>query len=180
MINKYMDPFKHANMTDTYVNANGDWPTCRIMFPLMRYAEMLLFRAEAYLMTGNAGAATADINTLRQRSHLAPLKGTATMADLYHERRCELAFEMTDHLGDLKRWAASSNAEIKALALKELNAHPRVRAYSDRSNPESDFKVIDYEDYRDKAAYDSHMMVFPYPSDVISKYGGKLKQNPNY
>lgn len=180
MINKYMDPFKHANMTDTYVNANGDWPTCRIMFPLMRYAEMLLFRAEAYLMTGNAGAATADINTLRQRSHLAPLKGTATMADLYHERRCELAFEMTDHLGDLKRWAASSNAEIKALALKELNAHPRVRAYSDRSNPESDFKVIDYEDYRDKAAYDSHLMVFPYPSDVISKYGGKLKQNPNY
>lgn len=55
-----------------------------------------------------------------------------------------------------------------------------MRAYSDRSNPESDFKVIDYEDYRDKAAYDSHLMVFPYPSDVISKYGGKLKQNPNY
>ena len=54
------------------------------------------------------------------------------MEQLYHERRCELAFEFTDHLFDLKRWHHSSNAEIKALAEKELNARPLVRHYKNR------------------------------------------------
>ena len=65
-------------------------------------SQKLLFRAEAYLMTGQADKATADINRIRLRSNLTPLAGTATMKDLYHERRCELAFEFTDHLFDLK------------------------------------------------------------------------------
>ena len=51
-------------------------------------------------MTGQADKATADINRIRLRSNLVPLAGTATMKDLYHERRCELAFEFTDHLFD--------------------------------------------------------------------------------
>ena len=68
--------------------------------------------------------------------------GTATMKDLYHERRCELAFEFTDHLFDLKRWNRSSNADIKTLADKELNAHPRIRRYEDRANPVSAFTII--------------------------------------
>lgn len=97
MINKYMDPFKHADAADKgYVNTNGDWPTARINFPVIRFAEMLLFRAEAYLMTGQADKATADLNRIRKRSNLNLLAGTATMTDLYHERRCELAFEFTD------------------------------------------------------------------------------------
>ena len=36
-INKYMDPFKHKDATNEgYVNTNGDWPTARINFPLIR------------------------------------------------------------------------------------------------------------------------------------------------
>ena len=97
-INKYMDPFKHKDATNEgYVNTNGDWPTARINFPLIRFAEMLLFRAEAYLMTGKPELAKADLNRIRVRSNLQPLEGTPTMKDLYHERRCELAFEYTDH-----------------------------------------------------------------------------------
>jgi hypothetical protein len=183
MINKYMEPFGYEDATKAYVNPNGDWPTARVNMPLMRYAEMLLFRAEAYLMMGgadNAAKATADINAIRNRSGLAPLSGTATMKDLYHERRCELAFEFTNHLFDLKRWARSSNAEIKALALAELNAHPRVRHYTDRSNPDSPCTVGAYEDYKVKNAYQDYMMVFPYPSEQVTKYGGQLKQNAGY
>ena len=181
MINKYMDPFKHEDATGNgYVNSNGDWPTARINFPIIRFAEMLLFRAEAYLMTNQADKATVDLNNLRKRSNLAPLPGTATMADLYHERRCELAFEFTDHLFDLKRWHRSSNATIKELAKKELNAHPRARHYENRQDPESAFTVGDYEDYKDKATYDDHLMVFPYPSVQITKSNGQLKQNPGY
>lgn len=180
-INKYMDPFKHKDATNEgYVNTNGDWPTARINFPLIRFAEMLLFRAEAYLMTGKPELAKADLNRIRVRSNLQPLEGTPTMKDLYHERRCELAFEYTDHLFDLKRWHRSNNAEIKELAAKELNSHPRVRIYEDRSNPESTFTIGDYEDYKEKKTYEDYMMVFPYPSNQITKSNGKLKQNKGY
>ena len=181
MINKYMDPFKHANAAEEgYVNTNGNWPTVRLNFPIIRFAEMLLFRAEAYLMTGAADKATDDLNRLRLRSNLEPLAGTATMADLYHERRCELAFEFTDHLFDLKRWHRSSNAEIKALAAKELNAHPRVRNYEDRGNPDSNWTEAPYADYMNKNTYADYMMVFPYPSEQVTKSNGQLKQNGGY
>lgn len=180
-INKYMDPFKYADPTGSgYVSTNGDWPTARINFPIIRFAEMLLFRAEAYLMTGQAGNATEDINRIRVRSNLEPLSGTATMTDLYHERRCELAFEFTDHLFDLKRWHRSSNGEIKALAEKELNSRPRVRFYEDRTDPESSFEVGYYQDYTNKNTYQDYMMVFPYPSEEITKSNGQLTQNAGY
>lgn len=180
-INKYMDPFKYADATNKgYVNTNGDWPTVRINFPIIRFAEMLLFRAEAYLMTDQAGLATADLNRIRQRSNLEPLDHTATMTDLYHERRCELAFEFTDHLFDLKRWHRSDNAEIKALAEKELNARPRIRHYEDRTNPNSTFTIEYYGDYTDKTTYKDYMMVFPYPSLEVINSNGQLTQNPEY
>lgn len=176
-----MDPFKYANASEAgYVNTSGDWPTARINFPLIRFAEMLLFRAEAYLMTNQADKAKKDIDAVRQRSNLALLDHTPTMADLYHERRCELAFEFTDHLFDLKRWNRSSNATIKALANKELNSHPRVRKYADRANPESTFEIADYQDYKIKNPYQDYMMVFPYPAVQVTKSNGKLKQNKGY
>lgn len=180
-INKYMDPYKYTDpVAEGTVSSNGDWPTARINFPIIRFAEMLLFRAEAYLMTNQVNLATADINRLRLRSNLQPLSGNATMGDLYHERRCELAFEFTDHLYDLKRWYRSSNSEIKSIAEKELNSHPRIRKYEDRANPESSFTIGGYEDYTNKSSYQDHMIVFPYPSNEITKSGGQLVQNKGY
>jgi hypothetical protein len=180
MFYKYLDAFKYENATDKgYVNTNGDWPTTRINFPIIRFAEMLLFRAEAYLMTNQAGLALNDLNRIRTRSGLKALT-SATTADLYHERRCELAFEFTDHLYDLKRWYKSGDATLKALATAELNAHPRIRKYENRSDANSSFVIAPYEDYTNKATYDEHLMVFPYPSIEITNSNGKLKQNSGY
>lgn len=187
-INKYMDAFKHEGATKNgYVSTDGDFPTTRLNMPLIRFAEMLLFRAEAYLAMGKPDLAANDINRVRTRSHLAPLTGNATWTDLYHERRCELAFEFADHLYDLKRWFHSGDAEIKALAEAELNAHPRVRHYKERGNCDSEFEVGPYDDYKSATnpslkpvRYDDHLMVFPYPSTEITKSGGALKQNPGY
>ncbi len=177
-INKYMEPFGHEDAANAgFVSTNGNRPTARINFPVIRFAEMLLFRAEAYLMTGNAAEATKDLNRIRTRSHLAPIEGTATFKDLYHERRCELAFEFTDHLYDLKRWHLAGPAELKELALKELNARPRVRNYEDRTDPTSKWTEGNYVDYTDKRAYNDKLIVFPYPSEEIIKSNGKLKQN---
>ncbi len=180
-INKYMDAFRHADAsTAGYVNTNGDFPTSRINFPLLRFAEMLLFRAEAYIMTGETAKAKTDINAIRTRSNLEPIAHTPTMEDLYHERRCELAFEFTDHLYDLKRWYISSDATIKAIAASELNSRPRVRHYADRSNPASTFEIGYYEDYTSKSSYAEHKMVYPYPSTVVVNSNGLLKQNSGY
>ena len=183
MINKYMDPFKHKDPTTGYINSNGDWPTARINFPVIRFAEMLLFRAEAYLMTNQADKAWTDLNRIHKRAcgRDLDIPAPATMTQLYHERRCELAFEFTDHLFDLKRWHRSSNAEIKALAKKELNALPRVRIYEERSNPESNFRIDTYEAFRKASkVYEDYRMVFPYPYQQIVNSNGQLKQNPGY
>lgn len=181
MINKYMDPFKHEDATGRgYVNTNGNWPTARVNFPIIRFAEMLLFRAEAYLNLGQADKATKDLNRIRKRAGLADIAGTATMKDLYHERRCELAFEFTDHLFDLKRWHRSDNADLKTLAAAELNAHPRVRVYADRAKVDSPFTIQPYGANQGKKTYQDYMLVFPYPSLVVKNSGGLLKQNPNY
>lgn len=180
-VNKYMDPFKYANaIADGYVNPNGDWPTARVNFPLIRFAEMLLFRAEAYIMTNQSELALSDLNRIRERSNLTLLDHTPTMTDLYHERRCELAFEFTDHLFDLKRWHRSSNSEIKALAEKELNSRPRVRNYEDRTSPTSAFTIGYYADYPNKEPYQDYMMVFPYSPEQVTKSNGLLKQNEGY
>lgn len=180
-VNKYMDPFKYANaIADGYVNPNGDWPTARVNFPLIRFAEMLLFRAEAYIMTNQPELALSDLNRIRERSNLTLLDHTPTMTDLYHERRCELAFEFTDHLFDLKRWHRSSNSEIKALAEKELNSRPRVRNYEDRTSPTSAFTIGYYVDYPNKEPYQDYMMVFPYSPEQVTKSNGLLKQNEGY
>lgn len=180
-VNKYMDPFKYANaIADGYVNPNGDWPTARVNFPLIRFAEMLLFRAEAYIMTNQPELALSDLNRIRERSNLTLLDHTPTMTDLYHERRCELAFEFTDHLFDLKRWHRSSNSEIKALAEKELNSRPRVRNYEDRTSPTSAFTIGYYADYPNKEPYQDYMMVFPYSLEQVTKSNGLLKQNEGY
>ena len=47
-------------------------------------------------------------------------------------------------------------------------------------NPESPFVIADYEDYKNKSKYEDYMMVFPYPSNQITKSNGQLKQNEGY
>jgi hypothetical protein len=123
-----------------------------------------------------------DINKIRVRSHLQPLAGAATWTDLYHERRCELAFEFAaDHAFDCKRWAVSGAPEIKALALNELNSHPRVRHYEDRMNPESPCTVGPYEDYLTPVkVWSEKYLTFPYPSDEITRANGKLQNPPSW
>ena len=181
-IYKFLQPFAPADpQGQGYLLDNADWPCTLINWPIIRFADCLLLRAEANLVAGNGAAAAKDINLIRQRSHLTPLSGNATWKDLYHERRCELAFEMAnDHAYDCKRWAYSGDPEIKALALNELNSHPRVRHYEDRSNPESPFTVGGYEDYKNQLQWQDKFMTFPYPSEQINKSAGKLKNPPTW
>lgn len=181
MCNKYMQAFENADCIESgMVSANGDWPTTRVMFPLLRMAEMYLFRAEANIMLEKAGDAKKDIEKVRNRAGLAGLDHNPNMMDIYHERRCELAFEFYDALYDLKRWHKSC-PELKAVTETALTSQPKVRSYADRSNPESTFTIIDYKDNKDRISkYDDHLIAFPYPSAVITQSNGQYNQNTGY
>ena len=183
--NKYMQAFAPADcIARGWVLDNSNYPVTRVMWPIVRFADAMLLRAEANLAKGNAAAATTDINKIRQRSHLKPLAGNATWADLYHERRCELAFEFgNDHAFDCKRWAVSGAPEIAKLAKAELNSHPRIRKYEDRTDPESPYVIAPYEDYMSPVkVWDGNekCLTFPYPTDEITKSMGKLQNPPSW
>ena len=73
---------------------------------VLRTAEVLLNRAEAYYKTGNEAAALADLNLLKTNRYTGftniNLTGQALLDEIYKERRLELAFE-GDRFWDLKR-----------------------------------------------------------------------------
>ena len=67
---------------------------------LMRYAEVLLINAEAAAQLGNAAQALTDLQLVRARAGLTTT--TATVDDIWKERRVELAMEQ-DRFFDLVR-----------------------------------------------------------------------------
>ncbi|MET3038522.1 RagB/SusD family nutrient uptake outer membrane protein [Chryseobacterium sp. NRRL B-14859] len=109
--NKYMDAFKYP-LSSGHVSANGDYPCTDFAVPIMRYAEVILIKAEALLMMGQN--ADQEINMIRTRAGLAPKTG-CTMTDLKHERRCELAGEWADRHRDLVRWGDAQANYAKPL-----------------------------------------------------------------
>lgn len=68
----------------------------------LRYAEVLLNRAEAAVELGNTADALTDINLIRDRAG-ATLYGSIDLTKVRNERRMELAFE-NQYYWDLKRW----------------------------------------------------------------------------
>jgi len=174
MLNKYMEPFSYGSngdpTTNSYISQNGDDPTTDLNLPLIRFAEMLLFKAEAEIHLGQNAQAAADLNRLTSRAGLGNVYKSATMADLKHERRCELAGEFTDRFMDLKRWKDTA----------ALNAPKYGRHYADRTNPNGTWtKVQIWPLGSDTRVYEpDYDLVFPYPTQEVTKAAGALKQNP--
>jgi starch-binding outer membrane protein, SusD/RagB family len=101
MFKKYFEPFTYADAIGTYVNPNGDNMTTGLNIPLIRYSEVLLWKAEAQIWLGQNG--DSALNAVRIRAGLGAITN-ATKADLKHERRCELAGELANRHFDLVRW----------------------------------------------------------------------------
>ena len=202
--NKYMDPFKYGSVdpvsgagVSDKVSPNGDRPTTDLNVPIIRFAEMLLFKAEALIETNQGAKAAQTLNRLTTRAGLGNLYTTATIEDLMHERRCELAGEYTDRLMDLKRWAA----KYPAVTSKIESAKHGLK-YENRSDPASALVpngtdtgtgqqvmqmvingktfngVIEIMSAKD---YDpAKDCVLPYEQNEVIKARGALKQNPGY
>lgn len=173
---KFMEPYTYGEVDGAGVGRNnphvstGD-PVCTdLNIPIIRFAEMILFKAEALLMKSSpdkAGAAAA-LNRIATRAGF-PDKynaGSVTMDDLKHERRCELAGEYYDRFKDLKRWHEWD----------KLNAPKIVRHYENRSDPYSTWTPT--ESVPSRIFNPETDIALPYPPDDVIKANGKLKQNP--
>ena len=134
---------------------------------VMRYAEVLLFHAEACLNTGRASEAEDALETVRRRARggvtYNPMDPTAvlpfvpagelTIAHIWHERRVELALE-GHRFFDLVRQGRAASV---------------MQAHLDAHFPGSGY--IFTEGVNE---------LFPIPSNEITLSGGLITQNPGY
>lgn len=168
---KWMHPFQKAEDAGIYFSTNGNNQSTRMSIPLIRYADVLLMRAESLIWTRGEGNEEAKelINEVRQRAQL-PMNSQATKGQLMNERRCELAFEFqpSRHL-DLVRWGTAQAEYAKPLHgvktfLKENGSFDRV-------------EVVEIWPARSFNPSVHH--VFPIPQADISR-SKNLKQNLEY
>lgn len=169
-IRKYMEPYSYGSngdaSTNDKVNANGDYPTTALNLPLMRYSEILLFKAEALLQMNKPAEAAAPLNEVRARVGLDPI-ANPTMDDLKHERRCELACEWTDRAEDLKRWGD----------IAKINAPLHRRIHSNKTDPNSSYTIQQVWPAR---GYTAEKIAWPMPPDEINRSNGVYKQTPGW
>jgi hypothetical protein len=163
--NKYMEPYGHSNPVGTAINPNGNNPTTVADVPLIRYAEILLMKAEALLMQGEN--ADVEINKVRDRAGLAPVTG-ATMDNLKHERRVELAGEFANRHFDLVRWGDAD--EAYALPL-------HGREHENKTDPDSPYTIKVVREARPQFDPDVHH-VWLIPNEVIDVSG--IEQNKGW
>jgi hypothetical protein len=151
---KYMEPFSYASPIGSYISPNGDHPTTNLNVPLIRFAEVILIRAEAKLMQSKN--ADADINQIRNRAGLTSISG-ASMTDLKKQRRCELAGEWADRHRDLVRWG-----DAQSVYAQPLHGYSGAVIWAARTfNP---------------AVHN----VWPVPQPEIDNSGGVIKQSTGW
>lgn len=89
-----------------------DWK-CAFNIPLMRYANVLLMKAEALNLQGNTAEAIAIINEIRDvHGDMPAMKGTSkeeVQAQIEHERIIEFPLE-SYRWYDLRRWGKTAQA----------------------------------------------------------------------
>ncbi|MEI2275160.1 RagB/SusD family nutrient uptake outer membrane protein [Sphingobacterium sp. ML3W] len=113
--NKYMEPFSHTDPVKTgHVSPNGNHMATDLNVPLIRFAEILLIKAEASIMLNGSGAGDKELNMIRKRANLLEKTGM-TLTDLKRERRNELAGEFSDRHRDLVRWGDAEATYAKPL-----------------------------------------------------------------
>ncbi len=154
------NPNKLLGTTDGQFKGNADGPANKIY---IRFADVLLWKAEALIETGNVEDGLQIIDQIRERARNTPhvdgssassetlpaYAGTGLNAEeareaLIKERRLELGFE-SHRFNDLKRWG---------IAQEVLNDMGR------------NFREI-------------HNL-YPIPQREIDRSGGQINQNPGY
>jgi len=147
----YIKKYDHGHSVPGVTNDN---------FPVLRYARVLLLRAEALNELGRTDEANEFITRVRERAGLKALdEGLSREAfrdAVYHELQVELAFE--NH-----RW---SDLQRRDDALQIMLAHGERRK-AGNSRLSNAYQV------------ESYMLLYPLPAREL-KLNTKLEQNPGW
>ena len=151
--------YKLLGATNTVYKGNDDAPGNKIY---IRFADVLLWKAEAHAELGQYPQAIAIVNRIRARARngltvtgaavpagTLPDRPASTnkaevMGWIMHERRVELGFE-SHRFNDLKRWGLADEV-LTALGKN----------------------------------FQMHHYLYPIPQGEIDKSGGSIQQNPGY
>jgi len=157
-LHRYTRKFEAS--VDEFWGHTPSWQEGPVNIKLIRYADVVLFAAEAYLELNNQAKATEYINMVRKRARMSGPEGDAgipadlasvTHDDLVHERLIELAME-GHRFFDLIRWN---------LAGVYLTNHVCA-----------DGSVVNFEEGKHE--------FFPIPDEEVIQSGGLVEQYPKW
>lgn len=176
--------------------ASGQSNGNRTNFPLMRYANVLLYYAEAVCQSGSEGSAhlsgLAALNSVRSRAGLPAAPALDMDNETYGikaERRFELMLEDCERYVDLVRWGDYKNFIMDTTdkgvgdywgsafawlgGLKNPNA-PRPADPWDLSNYN-----VTYDEMQGKGSWNDRLLLWPFPYAEITA-NPNLQQNPGW
>ena len=169
---KFMSPWKEADCKGKDVNTNGNNASNTLGMCLIRYADVLLMRAEALIAKNGEGNSEAKelIGKIRSRAGLSA-DNSATWTELKLQRRLELAFEfMPSRHIDLIRWGDA----------KETYAKPTQKIVSHYDYDTGTVVVDGPANFDEGRTFDPVVnQVFPIPSRAFDG-AVNLKQNQGY
>ncbi|MBK0383898.1 RagB/SusD family nutrient uptake outer membrane protein [Pedobacter sp. SD-b] len=127
-LKKYIRNKNYPDGTGVFAGGGQD-------FIVIRYADVLLMRAEALLGSGTTAGVSALVNQVRARVNMPSVESVegsnlslgTLQAIVRHERRVELAFEGLRYF-DLKRWGTVQSAAQTAAADNVTGYSPTYRA----------------------------------------------------
>lgn len=103
---KWLSPYRQSRNAGVEYLPNGNFMSTTLGQVVVRYADIMLMKAEALIWLRGEGNGEAKelLNAIRTRAGL-PANSNATKAELKRERRNELAFEFcTPRWMDIMRW----------------------------------------------------------------------------
>ncbi len=157
----------------TSINASG-FPSTQRCFPLMRYAEVLLNRAEALNEFQGPTQVVYDlVSLIRKRAGLVPFALPAGLTQdqmrqrIRNERRIELAYE-EHRFWDVRRWKIADQTDNRIMNGVQVTRNP---------NGSFTYLVVPVRQH----TFRPGMYLFPIPQSEINKSAdGSLLQNPGW
>ena len=142
---------------------------------IIRYAEVLLNKAEACYRTGNEADANAVVRQIRQRVGLnySNKSGSELWAAIRQERKVEFAYEGLQYW-DLRRWGTASKAYPEGLCGYEQHG---LKITKDASTGEFTYEYVSVDDKNRN--YPQRLDRFPLPESELSS-NGAISQFPEW
>lgn len=115
LIKKFTNSYRNEKDADNYWGAKPS----KANYVIIRYAEVLLMRAEAAARNGNTDVAIRDINAIRKRAGLIDKTSIPDiMEEISHQKLLELFMEQ-NRWNDLKRWFTPEKLKLHFATVKK-------------------------------------------------------------